>query len=144
MRVKLVKVTQLGQVSVPAQVRRRLAIGDGDYLEVAIEGNRIVMAPKARNVRLVKVTDIGQVSVPVQLRQALNIKKGDYLEVTIEGNRVVMTPKAFTDRLPPVALSQRGEQMLEEGLDDVRAGKVRKHDSVASLIHELHDEADQD
>jgi len=44
----------------------------------------------------------------------------------------------------PVTLSKRGERMLEEALEDVRAGKVRKHDSVDSLVRDLHDEAHED
>jgi len=55
-----------------------------------------------------------------------------------------MRPKTLVAKLPPVTLSEEGEQMLEEALDEVRAGKVREHDSVDSLIDELHHEADQD
>jgi AbrB family looped-hinge helix DNA binding protein len=37
------KLTSQGQVSVPAEVRKRLAVGPGSVLEWAVEGNRIVV-----------------------------------------------------------------------------------------------------
>ncbi|MFQ5808660.1 MAG: hypothetical protein ACE5JM_03485 [Armatimonadota bacterium] len=47
-------------------------------------------------------------------------------------------------KLPAVTLSDRGEQMLSEALQDVKAGRVKEHESVESLIQDLHDEAGQD
>lgn len=94
--------------------------------------------------RLVKVTRNAQVTLPLRVRKALGIEEGDYVEVAVEGNKVVMTPKTLITKLPPVALSEQGEQMLEEALDEVRRGEVREHESVESLLQELHDEADQD
>ena len=41
----------------------------------------------------------------------------------------------------PVVLSQQGEQMLEESLDDVRTGDVKEFADVESLIAELHEDA---
>jgi AbrB family looped-hinge helix DNA binding protein len=93
---------------------------------------------------LVKVRDKAQVTLPVKVRRALDIQEGDYLQVTVEQGRVVLTPQAIVAKAPPVTLSAEGERMLEEALADVAAGKVRQHETVESLIAELHDEVGQD
>jgi len=43
------KVTAQGQVSVPAEVRKRLAIGPGSILEWEAEGDRIVVRRAGRH-----------------------------------------------------------------------------------------------
>jgi len=43
----LVKVKRRGQITLPAKVRRALGIEEGDYLEVRVEGDRIVLIPQA-------------------------------------------------------------------------------------------------
>ena len=42
----LAKVKQKGQVTIPAPIRERLALVEGDYLEVTVEDSRIVLTPK--------------------------------------------------------------------------------------------------
>lgn len=42
----LTKVTRQGQITLPAQVRQRLRIEEGDLIEVTVEGERVVMMPK--------------------------------------------------------------------------------------------------
>jgi AbrB family looped-hinge helix DNA binding protein len=42
------KLTAQGQISVPAEVRRRLAVGPGSVLEWVEEGDRIVVKRSAR------------------------------------------------------------------------------------------------
>lgn len=93
---------------------------------------------------LVRVKDKAQITLPVKVRRALGIEQGDYLEVAVEGSRIVLTPQALLTKLPPVSLSPAGEEMLREGLEDLREGRVREHDSVDALIEELRHEADQD
>ncbi len=90
---------------------------------------------------LVKVKTKAQITLPLKIRQALGIEEGDYLQVTVDGNKIVLVPQALVTKLPPVSLSQKGEQMLEEALEDVREGRVKEHDSVEALIEELHDDA---
>ena len=91
---------------------------------------------------LVKVKTKAQITLPLRVRQALGIEEGDYLRVTVDGNRIVLTPQMLVTKLQPVTLSEQGERMLEEALEDVRKGRVKEHDSVDSLIEELHHEAD--
>ncbi|MGD8239975.1 MAG: AbrB/MazE/SpoVT family DNA-binding domain-containing protein [Armatimonadota bacterium] len=93
---------------------------------------------------LVRVKGKAQITLPAQLRRALGIEEGDYLEARVDGNRIILIPQTVMDKLPTVTLSDRGEQMLSEALQDVKAGRVKEHDSVESLIQDLHDEADQD
>lgn len=42
----MTKVTRNGQVTLPASVRRTLQVAEGDYIEVRIEGDSIVLTPK--------------------------------------------------------------------------------------------------
>ena len=42
----LTRVTRNGQVTLPAAVRRELRIEEGDYVEVTVEDDVIVLAPK--------------------------------------------------------------------------------------------------
>lgn len=93
---------------------------------------------------MIRVKKKAQITLPSGIRRALGIEEGDYLEAEVQGNTVVLTPKTVITKLPPVTLSDRGEQMLREALEDVEAGKVKEHDTVESLIEELRHEADQD
>ena len=93
---------------------------------------------------LVRVKTRAQITPPQKVRQALGIEEGDYLRVVVEGNRIVIVPQALVTKLPPTILSEQGEQMLEEALQDVREGRVKEHDGVDSLVAELHREADAD
>lgn len=90
---------------------------------------------------LVKVKTKAQITLPLKVRQALGIEEGDYLQVEVQGNRIVLVPQALVTKLPPVTLSAQGERMLEEALEDIREGRIQEHDSVESLIEELHHEA---
>ena len=93
---------------------------------------------------MLRVRDKAQITLPVTMRRALGIKEGDYLEAEIQGNKLMLTPQVFVAKSEPVALSQQGEQMLEEALDDIEAGRVKEADDVESMIAELHREADLD
>ena len=42
----------------------------------------------------------------------------------------------------PVVLSDEGERMLVEGLEDIKAGRVKEAHDVEAMIAELHREAD--
>ena len=65
------------------------------------------------------------------------IKQGDYLEAEVEGNKIVLIPKILVDKAETVTLSKKGEEMLDEALNDVRKGNVRKFDNVEELIDDL-------
>lgn len=40
-----VKVLQKGRITIPADIRRRLAIKEGDYLTLEVTGNKVVIWP---------------------------------------------------------------------------------------------------
>ena len=42
----LTKVTRHGQVTLPASVRRSLRLKEGDYVEVRVSGDDIILTPK--------------------------------------------------------------------------------------------------
>lgn len=42
----LIKVTRNGQVTLPASARRRLRVEEGDYMEVRVTEDSIILTPK--------------------------------------------------------------------------------------------------
>ena len=75
----LVQVREKAQITLPAKVRKALDIKEGDYLEVEVEGNKIVLVPqvlieKSQPVTLSKKGDL-------MLKQALKeVKEGKIKE----------------------------------------------------------------
>jgi AbrB family looped-hinge helix DNA binding protein len=79
-----------------------------------------------RTALAVKIGVSRQVVIPKKIHDHLGLVPGDYLEVALDGDRVVMTPKALV------------EKRLAEGLDDIRAGRVRgPFRSVPALVRSL-------
>jgi len=89
---------------------------------------------------LVQIRGKAQITLPSQVRKALDVKEGDYLEVTVEGNRIVLVPQVLVEKVPPVTLSVKDEQMLKEALKEVKEGKVKGFQEVEELIDDLHSE----
>ncbi|HEC35582.1 MAG TPA: AbrB/MazE/SpoVT family DNA-binding domain-containing protein [Anaerolineae bacterium] len=42
----LVKVTRSGQITIPAAIRQALNLREGDYVEVSLADDRIILTPK--------------------------------------------------------------------------------------------------
>lgn len=87
---------------------------------------------------LVQVREKAQITIPSKIRKALDIKEGDYLEAEIEDNKIVFIPKILIDKAQPLTLSKKGEEMLEEALEDVEKGRVKKFKNIEELIDDLH------
>lgn len=87
---------------------------------------------------LVQVKSKSQITLPQRVRKFLDIQEGDYLEVKIEKNTVVLKPKTILDKFSTFELSSKGEAMLRDALDDVRAGRVKKFNNIRDLINDLH------
>jgi len=85
---------------------------------------------------LIQVREKAQITIPSGIRKELGIKIGDYLEIVKEDDRIVITPKILVDKVS-VNLSAKGEEMLEEAIDDVKKGKVKIHNDVTHLINDL-------
>jgi len=87
---------------------------------------------------LVQVREKAQITLPSKIRKALGIKQGDYLEAEVEDNKIVLIPKILIDKAKAVTLSNNGEEMLKEALEDVKKGKVKEFRNVEELIDDLH------
>ncbi|MCD6317810.1 AbrB/MazE/SpoVT family DNA-binding domain-containing protein [Candidatus Aerophobetes bacterium] len=87
---------------------------------------------------LVQVREKAQITIPSKIRKALSIKEGDYLEAEVEDNKIVLIPKILVDKASSVTLSEKGEEMLKEALEDVKKGRVKKFKNVEELIDDLH------
>lgn len=59
------KLSTKGQVVLPSRVRRRLGLQAGDTLEVKLEGQRIVLARKARRRRKARIITDPVTGLPV-------------------------------------------------------------------------------
>ncbi|MCD6361223.1 MAG: AbrB/MazE/SpoVT family DNA-binding domain-containing protein [Armatimonadetes bacterium] len=93
---------------------------------------------------LIRVRDKAQITLPAKLRREVGIKEGDYLEARVEGNTIVLAPQDILARFPVVELAEEGKRWLQEGLDDLEAGRVYEHESVEALIEHLHNEPEDD
>jgi len=85
---------------------------------------------------LVKIREKSQITIPSSIRRELGIKKGDYLEVIREGDRILLIPKVIVDK-NSVVLSKKGEEYLQEALDDVKEGKVAESNNIEVLFDDL-------
>ena len=81
-----------------------------------------------------QVRSKSQITIPHKIMTAMGIKEGDVLEVFAEAHRITLVPKAVLDQ---VTLSPRGEEMLDEALQDVRNGKTKTFDNAEKLICSL-------
>jgi len=61
----------------------------------------------------VKIGVSRQIVIPKKLYDMLGLAPGEYLEVKLEGSKLVLTPKQLV------------EKRLADGLEDIRAGRVR-------------------
>ena len=43
----LVRLKQKGQVVIPDEIRQKLKLAEGDYLEVSTDGRRVIFTPKS-------------------------------------------------------------------------------------------------
>lgn len=86
---------------------------------------------------LVRVKDKYQVTLPVEVRRKAGLAVGDLLEAKVKGKLITLTPKALVNR----ALI---DKQLEEGLEDVRRGRVDgPYATAKELIADLHKRRDR-
>lgn len=82
----------------------------------------------------VKIGVSRQVVIPKKIHDELGLAPGDYLEVEVEDGKVVLTPKTLVNK--------EVERGIEEGLKDVREGRVYgPFSSAKQLVRSLHKEA---
>jgi len=87
---------------------------------------------------LVQVREKAQITISSKIRKTLGIKQGDYLEAEVEDSKIVLIPKILVDKAEAVTLSKKGEEMLQEALENVKKGKVKEFKNVEELIDDLH------
>lgn len=68
-------------------------------------------------VPLTKVKEKFQVTIPTEVRKTIRLAVGDILEATVKNNVIILKPKAVVDR-------KTVEEAIEEGLADLKAGRV--------------------
>ena len=85
---------------------------------------------------LVQIREKSQITIPNSIRKELEIKKGDYLEVFREGDRILLIPKVVVDK-NSVVLSKKGEEYLQEALNDVKEGRIRDSNNVEEFFDDL-------
>ena len=85
---------------------------------------------------LVQIREKSQITIPISIRKELGIKKGDYLEVVREGDRILLIPKIVVDK-NSVALSKKGEEYLQEALNDVKERRVAESNSVEEFFDDM-------
>lgn len=82
----------------------------------------------------VKIGVSRQVVIPKKIHDELGLAPGDYLEVEVEKGKVVLTPKTLVNK--------EVERGIQEGLRDVREGRVYgPFSSAKALVRSLHKEA---
>ncbi|MGQ4891751.1 MAG: AbrB/MazE/SpoVT family DNA-binding domain-containing protein [Candidatus Njordarchaeia archaeon] len=67
--MKKIKVTRNYQVTIPSDVRKKLGIEEGDYLEVEVKGEEIVMRRikvKRKRIRLDQQIDVGLIEKKIE------------------------------------------------------------------------------
>jgi len=72
---------------------------------------------------LIKVKGKSQITIPKDVRKILGIHVGDFLAASIENRKLVLTLKLIIDK-EEVALSKKGEKLMEKALDDIEKGKI--------------------
>lgn len=89
---------------------------------------------------IVKVDQNYQITIPAIIRKEYNIDEGDLIEACSTKQGILLKPKLLLDKLPEVELSKKGEKMLKEALDDIKAGRYKQFDNVEDLIRDLHND----
>jgi len=88
--------------------------------------------------QLIQVREKAQITIPMKIRKEVGIKNGDFLEAIVKSNTIVLIPKILMNKAEVVTLSNKGDEMLKEALNDVEKGKVKKFKNVEALIDDLH------
>lgn len=89
---------------------------------------------------IVKVNQNFQITIPAVIRKKYAIGEGDLVKVVDTNKGISIKPKLLLDTLPEVELSKNGEKMLEEALNDIKAGRYKQFHNVGDLIRDLHND----
>ncbi len=83
---------------------------------------------------LVKIKERFRVTIPTEIRKEIHLKEGDILEAVVQKNVIMLKPKTVIDR--------DVETAIQEGLDDVKKGRVSgPFGSADEMLNSLHKNA---
>jgi AbrB family looped-hinge helix DNA binding protein len=87
---------------------------------------------------VLQIRSNGQITLPTAVRRKANLKEGDLLEIVVEEDGTVrLVPQVAIERSQAYFWTPRWQAGEHEADEDIKAGRVRKFDSVDDLIADL-------
>ncbi len=82
-----------------------------------------------------------QVTLPAEIRKQLGLKIGDIVEIAVKGAKLILTPKRAVDLDQAWFWTKQWQEAEQEADTDIKAGRVKKADSVDGLLRSLKKES---
>jgi AbrB family looped-hinge helix DNA binding protein len=87
---------------------------------------------------VLQIRSNGQITLPTAVRRKANLKEGDLLEVVVEEDGTVrLVPQVAIERSQAYFWTPRWQEGERQAEEDIKAGRVKKFDSVEDLIADL-------
>ena len=87
---------------------------------------------------VLQIRSNGQITLPTAVRRKANLKEGDLLEIVVEEDGTVrLVPQVAIERSQAYFWTPRWQAGEREAEEDIKAGRVKKFDSVEDLIADL-------
>jgi AbrB family looped-hinge helix DNA binding protein len=87
---------------------------------------------------VLQIRSNGQITLPTAVRRKANLKEGDLLEVVVEEDGTVrLVPQVAIERSQAYFWTPRWQEWERQAEEDIKAGRVKKFDSVEDLIADL-------
>ncbi len=81
----------------------------------------------------------GALTIPAEIREQANWQDGHFFELVFnkKTKHIYIKPQKKIDEEKFVELSETGEKMLQEALDEVKQGKGKSFDNIEDLMTDL-------
>ena len=87
---------------------------------------------------VLQIRSNGQITLPTAVRRKANLKEGDLLEIVVEEDGTVrLVPQVAIERSQAYFWTPRWQEGERQAEEDIKAGRVKKFDSVDDLIADL-------
>jgi len=87
---------------------------------------------------VLQIRSNGQITLPTAVRRKANLKEGDLLEIVVEEDGTVrLVPQVTIERSQAYFWTPRWQEGERQAEEDIKAGRVKKFDSVDNLIADL-------
>jgi AbrB family looped-hinge helix DNA binding protein len=87
---------------------------------------------------VLQIRSNGQITLPTAVRRKANLKEGDLLEIVVEEDGTVrLVPQVAIERSQAYFWTPRWQEGERQAEEDIKAGRVKKFDSVDNLIADL-------